>query len=326
MSGKQPQIAQIGCGYWGRNLARNFAELGVLGAVVDGDPETAARMSAATAAPVRSIDEVLADSSIDGVALATPAVSHASLALRALASGKHVFVEKPLALDPADARQVIAAASASGRVLMVGHLLRYHPIFIALQNLIGQGVLGQLRYVYSNRLSLGKFRTEEDVLWSFAPHDLSMVLALAGEVPDGVTAHGTSFITRGIADWCICQLDFPSGLAAHVQVSWAHPFKEQRLVVVGDQGMAVFEDSEADWDRRLALYRHRIDRNGPVPVPEKAEAEYVRVPRSEPLRAECEHFLASIASGAAPRTDGEEGLRVLDVLDRAQRSLTEASS
>ncbi|WP_207789996.1 Gfo/Idh/MocA family protein [Sphingosinicella humi] len=314
-------IAQVGCGYWGRNLARNFAELGVLVGVVDGDPAVAERISAATAAPVRSLEEVLADPMIDGISLATPAVSHSSLALRAIAAGKHVFIEKPLALTPDDAERVVAAAAATDRVLMVGHLLRYHPIFLALQKLVESGALGRLRYIYSNRLSLGKFRTEEDVLWSFAPHDLSMVLALADAMPDRVSAQGASFVTDGIVDWCTCQLGFPSGLSGHIQVSWAHPFKEQRLVVVGDEAMAVFEDSEPEWGRRLALYRHRIDCNGPVPVPDKAEAEFVMVPRAEPLRSECEHFIMSIVSGVTPRTDGEEGLRVLKVLDRARRDL-----
>jgi predicted dehydrogenase len=315
------KVAQIGCGHWGRNLARNFAELGVLAAVADADPATAERIGGQHGAAVRDFDAILADSAISAVSLASPAASHAEMALAALRAGKHVFVEKPLALSPADGEAVVAAADQAGRVLMVGHLLHYHPIFLRLKALVEAGELGRLRYLYSNRLSLGKVRIEENVLWSFAPHDLSMILALAGEQPDHVAAEGAAILTPEIADWALCRLSFPSGLRAHVQASWLHPFKEQRLTVVGDEGMAVFEDSISDWSRRLALYRHRIDRSGTVPLPVKAEPEYVAVPQAEPLRAECQHFIECAATGARPRTDGREGLAVLTVLDRAEASL-----
>lgn len=315
------KVAQIGCGHWGANLARNFAELGALAAIADDYPATAARISAAHGVPARTIDEILADPDIAGVALATPAVTHAELALRALAAGKHVFVEKPLALATEDAERVIAAADAGGRVLMVGHLLHYHPIFLALQQMIRDGALGRLRYLYSNRMSLGKFRTEENVLWSFAPHDVSMLLALVGESPDRITAEGAAVLSDSIADWSMCHLAFPSGVRGHIQSSWLHPFKEQRLVVVGDEGMAVFEDSKPDWNERLAIYHHSVDRSTGTPLPIKAEAEYPVIERSEPLRDECQHFLDCIATGTRSRTDGREGLRVLDVLNRAEAAL-----
>jgi predicted dehydrogenase len=315
------RVAQVGCGHWGKNLARNYAELGALAAVCDGDAATAERISAAHGAPARSFADILADPSIDGVSLATPAVTHPELALRALAAGKHVFIEKPLALDLEDAERVIAAADAADRVLMVGHLLQYHPIFIALRKMVAEGALGRLHYIYSNRLSLGKFRNEENVLWSFAPHDFSMILGLVGEEPDGVTAEGAVVVTDSIADWCLCHLRFPSGVRAHVHASWLHPYKEHRLVVVGDAAMAVFEDSRPDWGERLALYRHGIDRSGSVPAPLKGEAEYVAVERGEPLREECSHFLDCIRTGQRPRTDGREGLRVLKVLNRAEAAL-----
>lgn len=316
------KVAQVGCGYWGKNLARNFAQLGALGAVVDGHPQTAAAMSDEHGAPARTWDEVLADPSLQGVALATPAETHASLAAQALAAGKHVYVEKPMALTAADCRAMMADADRAGRVLMVGHLLQYHPIFAALLDLVAQGAIGRLRYVYSHRLSLGKFRVEEDVLWSFAPHDISMILALAGHLPVAqVSAQGASFVTPGVADMATCQIGFEGGLAAHVFVSWAHPVKEQRLVAVGDAGMAVFEDSQPDWNRKLALYRHGIDRAGPVPVPTAAPADYVEVPKGEPLRSECAEFIAAIAEGRAPRTDGAEGLAVIDVLERASAAM-----
>lgn len=315
------RIAQVGCGYWGRNLARNLAEIGALGAVVDGNPDTAAAMSAQHGAPVLDLDAVLADPSIQGIALATPAETHAPLAARALSAGKHVFVEKPMALTAAECRAMIADADKAGRVLMVGHLLQYHPVFAALRDLVGAGGIGALRYVYSNRLSLGKFRVEEDVLWSFAPHDISMILALAGRPVTSVTAQGAAFVTPGLADMATCQLGFEGGVRGHVFVSWSHPFKEQRLVAVGETGMAVFEDSQPDWDRKLALYRHRIDTAGPVPVPHAVPAEYIAVPRGEPLGTECREFVSAIREGRRPRTDGAEGLAVIDVLERASAAM-----
>lgn len=318
------KIAQIGCGYWGKNLARNFAEIGALGAVVDGNPETAAAMSAQHGAPVMELDTVLADPAIQGVAFATPAESHAPLAARALAAGKHVFVEKPMALTAAECRQMIADAERAGRIVMVGHLLQYHPIFVALRELVAAGEIGALRYVYSNRLSLGKFRVEEDVLWSFAPHDISMILALANRPVTEVTAQGTAFVTPNIADIATCQLGFEGGMRGHVFASWSHPFKEQRLVAIGETGMAVFEDSQPDWDKKLAIYRHKIDDTGPVPVPTAAAPEYAVVPKGEPLKTECQEFVVAIREGRLPRTDGAEGLAVIDVLERASAAMRAA--
>ena len=315
------RIAQVGCGYWGKNLVRNFAQIGALGAVVDGDADTAARMAAEHGAPARTLDEVLADPAIGGVSFATPAETHAALAAKALAAGKHVYVEKPLALSAEECRGMIADAERAGRVLMVGHLLQYHPVFSALREMVAAGELGALRYVYSNRLSLGKFRTEEDVLWSFAPHDVSMILALAGRPVTQVHARGHSFVTPGLADMATLELGFDGGLAAHAFTSWAHPFKEQRLVAVGETGMAVFEDSAPDWARKLAVYRHGIDTSGAVPVPSKADADYVDVPKGEPLRTECEAFAEAVRTGRAPRTDGAEGLAVIDVLERASAAM-----
>jgi predicted dehydrogenase len=317
------RIAQIGCGYWGKNLLRNFARLGALAAVVDHDKALTAKAHADYGASIMTFDEVLADPAIDAVALATPAVTHSPLAMLALEAGKHVFVEKPIALEPADAEKLHALATIRGLTLMVGHLLQYHPIFIALRDMVAAGVLGDLLYVYSNRMSLGKFRTEENVLWSFAPHDISMILALVGgEEPETVKAQAASFVTPGIADWSTLQMRFASGVHAHVQASWLHPFKEQRLTVIGTKAMAVFEDSKPDWQQRLALYRHGIDRAGTVPVPLAAPVEYIDVEKREPLLDECHHFLECIRSGTAARTDGAEGLRVLRVLDLAEKSLT----
>jgi predicted dehydrogenase len=317
-------IAQVGCGHWGKNLARNFAEIGVLASVTDGDDALASTKAAEHGVAKLSFDQVLADPGITGVALATPAPTHAAMARAVLEAGKHVFVEKPLALLPGDARELVALADAKGLGLMVGHLLQYHPIFQKMLELVGKGAVGEVQYIYSNRMSLGKIRIEENVLWSFAPHDISMILALAGEVPDAVTAQGTAIVTPGIADWCTCQMRFPSGKAAHVQVSWLHPFKEQRLTVIGSEGMLVFEDSIPDWGRKLAYYAHRLDRSGPVPLPVAGEANYIDVAKSEPLRTECEHFAGVVRRRHKPRSDGAEGLRVLEVLDKAEQALAAA--
>jgi UDP-2-acetamido-3-amino-2,3-dideoxy-glucuronate N-acetyltransferase len=314
------RIGVAGCGAWGRNLVRNFAALGVLRAIVDPDESAAAALAQQSGCETATWQALLDDASIDGVAIAAPAVLHARLAREALEAGKHVFVEKPLALHVADAETLCQLAERNDRRLMVGHLLQYHPAFLRLKELVRDGALGRLQYVYSNRLNLGKIRREEDILWSFAPHDISMILSLVGDDPERVEATGARYLHRTIADVTTTHLTFPGGEHAHIFVSWLHPFKEQKLVVVGDGGMAVFDDSE-DWNRKLLLYPHRVEWRQTLPVPQKAEAEPVLLDRGEPLRLECQHFLDCIRTGATPRTDGREGLRVLRVLARATAAL-----
>ena len=315
-------IAHVGHGYWGKNLARNFHELGHLAAIVD--PDAKAAQAAASAYGVRalSFEEVLADPAIDAVSLASPAILHFTQAKATLEAGKHVYVEKPLSLDVAEAEELGRIAKARGLVLMVGHLLQYHPVYMKLREMVAAGEFGRLLHIYSNRLSLGKFRTEENALWSFAPHDISMVLGLVGEEPDAVTAQGTVAFTPGIADLVTAQMRFAGGTRAHVMTCWMHPFKEQRLVVIGDKAMAVFEDSQPAWEDKLLLYRHKIDASGAVPNPFKADAERVAVEKAEPLKEECRHFVHCVETGATPRTDGSEGVAVLRVLDAAERALT----
>ena len=314
-----PTVVVVGCGYWGRNLVRNFHELGALRGVVDADEPLARKFALELGVQAMSWSQTLAAAEVTAVALATPAAAHAALAQEALRAGKHVFVEKPLALKLDDARRTITAARSANRTLMVGHLIQYHPAFLALRDMIGAGKLGRLQYLYSNRLNLGKIRREEDVFWSFAPHDLSMILALVGEEPDDVWAKGASYLHKEIADVTTTHLSFPKGVHAHVHVSWLHPFKEQKLVVVRDRGMAVFDD-QLPWEEKLQLYAHEIAWREGVPEPHRAEALRVEVTADEPLRLECEHFLECVATGRTPRTDGEEGVRVLRILDRAARS------
>jgi predicted dehydrogenase/serine acetyltransferase len=315
-----PRVAVVGCGYWGINLVRNFHLVDALVAISEAAPARGAELSAQFNVPNRTFEEVLASPDIDAVVLATPAETHAALALRAIDAGKHVFVEKPLALAEEDAVKVRNAAEARGRIVMVGHLLQYHPAFLRLKQLVAEGRLGRLRYIYSNRLNLGKFRRTENVFWSFAPHDISMILALAGDPPESVQAVGHSYLYNGVADVTTTHLKFGNGINGHIHVSWLHPYKEQKLVVVGEAGMAVFDDAEA-WNHKLVLYPHRVAWRDGVPEPNKADATPIEVLPAEPLRLECLHFLECIREGKQPRTDVNEGIGVLTVLEAAQRSM-----
>lgn len=317
-----PQVAVVGCGHWGKNLVRNISALGALAAICDVDAGRAAELSKQHRVPSLSFIEILADRAIAGVVVAAPAKLHAMLVREALLAGKDVFVEKPLALDVADAESLVALAQDKDRILMVGHLLQYHPAFLKLREFVRDGRFGRLHYLYSSRLNLGKVRREENILWSFAPHDLSMILSLVGSLPTEVLATGNYYLHKTIADVTTTQMTFPGGENVHIFVSWLHPFKEQKLVVVGRDGMAVFDDGEP-WDSKLSLYPHRIEWREGVPVPEKAERQPVPLDQDEPLKLECAHFLECMKTRATPRTDGAEGVRVLRVLDAAERSMNE---
>jgi len=317
-----PNIAVIGSGYWGKNLVRNYHQIGALKLICDKN-ETVLQSFQDQYPGLETclaLNDALSRDDIQGVVIATPAETHFTLAREALLANKHVYVEKPLVLDEAEARELIRLSQDQNRVLMVGHLLQYHPIFIRLKELAHSGDLGRINYIYSHRLNLGKIRREENILWSFAPHDISMILALAGEEPEAVSATGANYLHKKIADVTTTHMEFPSGLHAHIFVSWLHPFKEQKLVVVGDKKMAVFDDTQP-WPDKLLLYPHQITWQNNLPVPVKAQPERLEIPEAEPLRMECEHFLACMSNGCRPSTDGAEGLRVLQVLNAAQRSL-----
>jgi UDP-2-acetamido-3-amino-2,3-dideoxy-glucuronate N-acetyltransferase len=318
-------VVVAGCGYWGKNLVRNFHQIGALAAISDPDPTTAENLASQFDVHAKSWAAVLSDDSISAVAIAAPAELHYRLAREALDAGKHVFVEKPLALEVVQAEELCELAAAKRRVLMVGHLLQYHAAFLQLKEIVQRGDLGRLQYVYSNRLNLGKIRHEENILWSFAPHDISMILALIGDEPEIVTALGAAYLHRRIADVTTTHMSFPGGQQAHIHVSWLHPFKEQKLVVVGEKAMAVFDDGQP-WQNKLQLFPHRINWVDGKPAPAKADAVPVEIDEAEPLRQECQHFLDCIESGSPARTDGAEGLRVLRVLNAAQRSIDEGKS
>lgn len=314
-----PQVTVIGCGYWGKNLVRNVRQLGALAAVCD--VTEAGRALARALAPesriLASVGEALADESAAGVLVATPAETHYELVRRALEAGKDVFVEKPLALTHQQGSELVALAAREGRILMVGHVLEYHPAILKLRELVAAGELGKLRYVYSNRLSLGKIRREENILWSFAPHDVAVILRLVGQLPFQVTATGGSYVTPNVADVTVTNLLFDNGVRAHIFVSWLHPFKEQRLVLVGEKKMASFDDV----NKKLLLYDQRVDVRAGEPVPVKGEGEEIPFAADEPLRLECQAFLEAVTTRQPPLTSGESGAEVLKVLQAAQRSL-----
>jgi len=320
-----PRIAVVGCGYWGKNLVRNFDALGALSAISDTDDENREALATKYAVPARSFSDLLADETITALAIATPAETHAELVNAALHANKHVFVEKPLALSLSDGKKLCQLAEKQGRALMVGHLLQYHPAFLKFCDIVQEGRLGKLQYLYSNRLNLGKVRREENILWSFAPHDISMILWLVNEEPTKIHAIGANYLHEDIADVTTTHLTFPSGIQAHIYVSWLHPYKEQKLVVIGENGMAVFDDGQ-DWNRKLLIYPHRIEWIEGVPRPSKADAEPVVIEANEPLKQECAHFLECVQTGKTPRTNGWEGLRVLHVLEAAQKSMMKDKS
>lgn len=320
------RIGVVGLGYWGPNLARNFAALpgSELAWCCDGDPAVRDRFAPAFRGTqfTDDLDDLLADGSLDAVALATPVPTHAALAERVLAAGKHCFVEKPLAQTVADAERTVAAAAAAGRILMVGHLLEYHPGLRKLKELADAGELGDIHYIYGNRLNLGKLRAEENALWSLGAHDVSVLLALAGEEPFEVQARGESYMRPGVEDVVFCFLRFPSGLAAHLHLSWLDPHKERRFTVVGSRRMATFDDMALEgkltvydkgFDEDASSYGEYITRSGDIWSPQ--------IPNAEPLRLECEHFVACVRGGLAPRSDGQSGLRVVRVLEALQASL-----
>ena len=312
-------IAVVGCGHWGKNLVRNFADLEALVAVCDPNTKLAKYYAKEYGVKHLSFAEIIEDISIEGVVLAVPAPLHADMAIEAMKAGKHVYVEKPLAMNQSEARGMIDTSKAQNVQLMVGHLLQYHPVFLAVRGLVESGELGSLRYVYSNRLSFGKVRSEEDVIWSFAPHDLSMILSLTGQEPEVVRTQSSCILQPDIADTATVHMEFKSALKAHVSVSWLHPYKEQKLVVVGEDAMAVFDDTKP-WGEKLALYRHVVQATDGLPNLEKAEVKYIEVPQSEPLRNECQHFLDIVSGNVVPLTDGDEGLSVLKVLSAASLS------
>lgn len=315
-----PRIAVIGSGYWGKNLVRNLEQLGALHLVCDSRKEilddAEARYGVQT---TPDLECVLSDPQVEGVVIAAPAALHFQIAEKCLLRGKDIYVEKPLALRVEDGRRLVQLASERCQILMVGHILQYHPAILELRRIIRNGDLGRLQYIYSSRLNLGKLRTEENILWSFAPHDISAILFLMEETPTRVTAQGGCYIDAKRVDTTLTTCEFGSGVQAHIFVSWLHPFKEQKLTVVGSKKMAVFDDVQPK--DKLVLYSHRIDWLDRTPVARKSEGEVIDLPICEPLQLECEHFLRCITSRETPRTSGANAIGVLQILEACEQSL-----
>jgi UDP-2-acetamido-3-amino-2,3-dideoxy-glucuronate N-acetyltransferase len=318
--GPVPNICVIGCGHWGKNLVRNFAKLGHLYAVCENDP---ARLEVFRKQyglkGFQTLDAALACPEVHAVAIASPAEQHASMTIAALRAGKDVFVEKPLALRWQDGVEMTSEARRLDKILMVGHLLLYHPAVLKIKELVDLGELGRLEYIYSNRLSMGKIRREENALWSFAPHDISVILMLMQSLPYQVSAVGGAYVQPNIADVTVSNLLFDHGTRAHIFVSWLHPYKEQRLVVIGSKKMIVFEDSRPT--DRLVMYDKQIAMDTGNFVVKQPQGEVVPYADVEPLEAECAHFIECVATRRVPRTPGEDGIAVLQVLQACQRSL-----
>jgi UDP-2-acetamido-3-amino-2,3-dideoxy-glucuronate N-acetyltransferase len=315
-----PVVGVIGCGYWGKNLVRNFYELGALGTVCDlNDSARSAMESTYGVHGTPDVHDILNSKDISGVVIAASASQHYSLTKAALLHGKDVFVEKPLALRVSEGQELVELAKSLGRILMVGHLLEYHPAVQKLKSLIRSGALGKIRYIYSSRLNIGKLRTEENILWSFAPHDIAAILSLLNEFPEVVSAQGGAYLSTSVADTTLTTCRFPSGVMAHIFVSWLHPFKEQKLCVIGDRNMAVFDDLSQE--NKLVLYPHTVEWIDRTPVAKKNGGIPVEVSVCEPLKEECQHFLDCIRDRRSPLTNGESALRVLQVLGAAEESL-----
>jgi predicted dehydrogenase len=314
-------IAVVGCGHWGKNLVRNFSELGALCSISDPNSEIADQYANQYNVKKSSFTEIINDPNIKGVVLAVPAHLHASMAIEAMNKNKYVFVEKPLAMNEVEAEAMIATAEKNKVRLMVGHLLQYHPIFKTIREYVVKGKIGEINYIYSSRLSFGKVRTEEDVIWSFAPHDISMILSLIGHEPEYVSANATSILQKNITDTATIHLQFKSGLKSHISVSWLHPYKEHKLVVVGQSAMLVFDDTKS-WQEKLALYPFKVVSSKNLINLQNSNVQYVKVLEEEPLKNECQHFIDVVEKDIRPLTDGSEGLRVLKVLSAASHSQT----
>jgi predicted dehydrogenase len=321
-------VGVVGLGYWGPNLARNFASLPGAELRWCCDASEAMRARLAPRLPgtrfTADLEDLLSDPTLDAIVLATPVPTHAALAVRVLEAGKHCFVEKPLAQSVADAERAVEASAATGRVLMVGHLLQYHPGVNKLKEIATSGELGDIHYIYGNRLNLGQLRAEENALWSLGAHDVSVLLHLADEEPFQLNARGESYMREGVEDVVFAFMRFPSGIAAHLHLSWLDPHKERRFTVVGSRRMATFDDMDPErkvtvydkgFDEKADTYGEYITRSGDIWSP--------RVPNDEPLRLECEHFLACAREGRTPISDGASGLRVVRVLEGLQQSLDE---
>ena len=313
------KLGLIGAGYWGKNLIRVFDELGVLEIICDLDNKILKQRKKEypNLKTTTNFDEILVDKEIKAVVISSPAVTHYDLVKKALEAGKDVFVEKPLALQVKQGEELVKIADKNKRILMVGHLLLYHPAIIKLKQLINTGKLGDIYYIWSNRLNFGKLRREENILWSFAPHDISVIIDILGE-PKKISSKGKNYLQKNIADINLSFLEFENNKSAHIFVSWLNPFKEQKMSIIGNKAMAVFDDKA---ENKLVIYNHKVKYNDGYPQEQKADAKIIKFPNKEPLLEEAKHFLKCVKNRENPITDGKQALKVLKVLDACEKSL-----
>jgi predicted dehydrogenase len=328
------EIGQVGLGAWGRNLLRNFSNFNDcrVRLACDSDDGQCARIAEMfRGLPLTTrYDDILNDSKIEAVVIATPPAAHYQMASQALEAGKDVFIEKPLVLDIDEGKKLVTQAKRQNRILMVGHIMEYHPVSLLLKKYVEEGILGEVYYLYASRINLGKVRNIENSLWSFAPHDISLIMFLIDKFPLRVTATGAAYLQKSIEDVCFLTMHFDDKTMAHVHVSWLDPHKERKLTIVGSKKMVVFDDTRAS--EKVWLFDKGVEskldystygeylslRVGDITLP--------HVPSGEPLRLECEHFLKCVQTRNRPRSDGDDGLRVLAVLHAAQKSLEQGGS
>ncbi len=316
------KVAVVGAGYWGKNLVRVSLELGILEIVCDTSIEILKNIEEKFKGikTTTDIKEIIQNEKIEGVIVSSPASTHYELTRKILSEGKDVFVEKPLALRVEEGEELVEISEKNGCILMVGHILHYHPAVKKMKEIIEKGEIGKIQYIYSNRLNIGRIRNEENILWSFAPHDISLLLSLTEEMPENVFSYGGIFLPHNVEDVTLTFFSFPSGVKAHIFVSWLNPFKEQKFVVVGSERMIVFDDTQKE--KKLTIYSHKINwKNNELPTIEKCKGEIVQFEDKEPLKEEVKHFVKCIEKREKPLTDGKEGLKVLKVLQMAEKSL-----
>tara|TARA_Y100001960_G_C14764681_1_gene876206 strand:- start:1074 stop:2072 length:999 start_codon:yes stop_codon:yes gene_type:complete len=315
----KPKIAIIGCGYWGMNLVRNFYHLGVLDIVCDENQSSLDKVKHLypKIQTTNNYKDVLKSDHIQAVAIATPAATHFKIAIEFLRKRKDVFVEKPVSLKLTDGIKLVKQANTGKNILMVGHVLEYHPAILQTQKMVLDGTIGDLNYIYSNRLNFGKVRKEENILWSFAPHDIAIILRIVGDTPISISASSADYLTPSVPDVTITNLSFKNGVKGHIHVSWLHPFKEHRLVVIGSKKMITFDDVS----KKLLLYDQHVEIKDNEIKPISGNVTNIDYSNKEPLKLECESFVKSIQTRKRPLTDGESGLRVLEVLENAQESI-----
>jgi UDP-2-acetamido-3-amino-2,3-dideoxy-glucuronate N-acetyltransferase len=309
------KVIVVGCGYWGKNLVRNFNDLGHLYGISDFNNVVATEFSKKFSVSSFTFEEAC-KSDADALILSVPAPLHADLAVKALKANKHVFVEKPLSMNLKEADKMIKESKKSKRILMVGHLIQYHPVFERLKKEIKKGLIGNVSFIQSNRRSLGKIRSQENVIWSFAPHDISMILSVAQSDVLKVSKFGEDIFQKDIFDTALINIEFKNGIKAIINTSWVSPIKDHSFTVTGDKGSLIFDDTK-DWNEKLSFYRHKVTKKGSSEISiEGSEPRFIKVPQKEPLKEECKYFIEVIRGSKKQRTDGYEGREVVKILQK----------